>query len=228
MTPRRTFLILFIVNALVHVIGQAGHVQILIDVTKPLILPFLSGYYVASSSFPRSFILLTALFACWIGDIALMFTGYSEVWFMTGLGAFLVGHIYFIITYRQFRTESIEAGLLPTQKIRFSLPVVLAGTGLIVVLYPGLGGLKVPVVIYATAIIVMVMNAIFRFGRTPSMSFWLVLFGALMFMVSDSILAINKFMGGIKMSGVLVMTTYITAQYLIIEGLLKHKDQPTP
>lgn len=225
MTPRRIFLILFISNALVHIIGQAGAVQILIDVTKPLLLPFLAGYYVASSSFPRSFILLTALFACWLGDIALMFTGYGELWFMTGLVSFLIGHIFFVITYRQFRSESIESGLLPVQKIRFSLPVVLAGTGLIVVLYPVLGPLKVPVVIYSTAIIVMVMNAIFRFGRTSSMSFWLVLAGALMFMASDSLLAINKFMGGIKMSGVLVMATYISAQYLIVEGLLKHKDR---
>lgn len=225
MSSRRIFLILFISNALVHVIGQGVGVQILIDVTKPLILPFLAGYYVASSSFPRSFILLTALFFCWIGDIALMFTGYGEIWFMTGLVSFLFGHIFFVITYRQFRSESIENGLMPVQKIRFSLPVVLAGTGLIAVLYPVLGALRIPVMVYATVIIVMVMNSIFRFGRTPSMSFWLVFFGAVMFMVSDSILAFNKFIGGINMSGVWIMATYISAQYLIIEGLLKHKDR---
>lgn len=225
MTSRRIFLILFILNALVHVIGQAAAIQILIDVTKPLILPFLSGYYVASSAFPRSFILLTALFFCWIGDIALMFTGYGEIWFMAGLVSFLFGHVFFVLTFRQFRSGEIEAGLMPVQKFRFSLPVVLAGTGLIVILYPVLGALKVPVVIYATAIIVMVMNAIFRFGRTPSMSFWLVMSGALAFMASDSILAFDKFIGGIKMGGVWIMTTYITAQYLIVEGLLKHKDR---
>lgn len=225
MTPRRIFLILFLSNALVHVFGQGMGVQILIDVTKPLILPFLAGYYVASSSFPRSMQLLAALFACWVGDIALMFAGYGEVWFMDGLVAFLVGHVLYVITYRRFRWESTETGLSPVQKIRFSLPVVLAGTGLIVVLYPVLGALKVPVAIYATIMMIMMMNAIFRFGRTPSKSFWLVLLGALLFMASDSILAINKFMAKIEMSGVLIMTTYISAQYFIVEGLLKHKDR---
>ena len=225
MTSRRIFLILFLSDALVHVIGQVMAVQILIDVSKPLILPFLGGYYGASSAFPRSFILVGALFACWIGDVALMFVGYGEHWFMTGLVAFLIGHVLFVITYRQFRWDSIEVGLSPIQKIRFSLPVVLAGTGLVTILYPGLGGLKIPVIIYATAIMVMVMNAIFRFGRTPSKSFWLVLLGALLFMLSDSILAINKFRGGIEMSGVWIMITYISAQYCIVEGLLKHKDR---
>jgi uncharacterized membrane protein YhhN len=210
-------------NALVNLVGQFGDIQILSDVTKPLIMPFLVGYYVASTTFPRSIPLMIALLACWIGDIALMFTGYSELWFMVGLASFLIGHIFYITIYRQFRWESIETGLMPVQKIRFSLPVVLAGTGLIVILFPSLGGLKVPVMIYATATMVMVMNAIFRFGRTTSKSFWLVLAGAIIFMASDAILAINKFIGEIKMGGVWIMLTYITAQFLIVEGLSAHR-----
>jgi uncharacterized membrane protein YhhN len=212
-------------NALVNLVGQFTDVYILSDVTKPLIMPFLVGYYVASTTFPRSIPLMIALLACWIGDIALMFAGYGETWFMLGLASFLIGHIFYILIYRQFRWESIATGLMPVQKIRFSLPVVLAGTGLIVILYPSLGGLKIPVVIYATAIMVMVMNAIFRFGRTTPRSFWLVLAGALLFMASDAILALNKFLGGIKMGGVWIMLTYITAQFLIVEGLSRHSDR---
>jgi uncharacterized membrane protein YhhN len=224
MTSRRIFLILFLVDSAINLAGNLLGIQILMDVSKPLIAPFLAGYYVASSVPYRSIPLMMALLASWIGDVSLMFVGYSQAWFMAGLAAFLIGHIFFIISYRQFRWESDENGLMPVQKIRFSLPVVLAGTGLIVILYPALDGLKFPVVIYAVAIIVMVMNAIFRFGRTNPKSFWFVLIGAILFMASDSILAINKFVGEIEMGGVWIMLTYIAAQFLIVEGLSSHRD----
>ncbi|MEI9918020.1 MAG: lysoplasmalogenase [Bacteroidota bacterium] len=214
--------ILFVADALANLVGNLAGISILSDVTKPLIVPFLLGYYVAGSEFPRSKPLMIALIACWLGDVALMFVGLKASWFMTGLVLFLAGHIFYIITYRQHRSESEENALLPVQKIRFSLPVVLAGTGLVVILFPVLGALKFPVIIYATAIMVMVMSAIFRFGRTNSKSFWLVLTGAVLFMVSDSILAINRFLGAIEMGGVLIMLTYIAAQFLIVEGLRQH------
>jgi uncharacterized membrane protein YhhN len=89
-------------------------------------------------------------------------------------------------------------------------------------LFPVLGGLQFPVIVYATAIILMVINAIFRFGRTNAKSFWLVLSGSILFMVSDSILALNKFLGEIEFAGILIMLTYIVAQFLIVEGLRKH------
>lgn len=224
MTSRRIFLILFLVDAVVNLAGEFLDIQILSDVSKPLIAPFITGYYVASSVPYRSIPLMIALLACWIGDVALMFVGYSQAWFMAGLTAFLIGHIFYIIAYRQFRWESNENGLLPVQKIRFSLPVVLAGTGLIAVLYPVLDGLRFPVMIYAVTIMIMVMNAIFRCGRTNSKSFWFVLTGGVLFMISDSILAMNKFKAEIEMGGVWIMLTYISAQFFIVEGLSSHRD----
>lgn len=223
MSSRKVLLVLFFVNALVHLLAQLLDVSLLGTITKPLIIPLLFGHYMVSVTW-RSTPLMIALIACWIGDVALMFVSEGQMWFMVGLGSFLVGHVFYIITYRQFRSESSAYELLPVQKIRFSLPVVLAGTGLIVILYPVLGGLKFPVIVYATAIMVMVMNGIFRFGRTTSRSFWMVLSGALLFMTSDSILAINKFLGAVQMGGLLIMLTYIAAQYFIIEGLRQHES----
>lgn len=220
---RNVFIVPFVITAIVNIVGEVTSIGILSVISKPLIVPFLGGYYMAGGSIPRSKPLLLALFACWIGDVSLMFVGLNDVWFMIGLGSFLIGHLLYIITYRQHRSENTEHELLPVQKIRFSLPVVLAGTGLVAILFPVLGGLRFPVTLYSIAIIVMVMNAIFRFGRTTTKSFWLVLAGAILFMLSDSILAINKFSGAMKMSGVLIMLTYISAQFLIVEGLRKHE-----
>jgi uncharacterized membrane protein YhhN len=215
--------IVFFVNALIHVGAQLLPSGELIQlITKPLIVPLLIAYYFSSTKY-RSSIAVVALFACWAGDVALMFVPVDPVWFMVGLGSFLVGHICYILTYRQFRYDATEFELMPVQKIRFSLPIVLAGTGLIVVLYPVLGGLRFPVMIYALTIIIMVMNGLFRYGRTNSASFWLVFGGAILFMISDATLAINKFLMPVSLAGFWIMLTYIGAQWMIVEGLVEHQ-----
>lgn len=219
---RNVFIIPFVITAIVNLAGDFTGVAILSDISKPLLIPFLGGYYMAGKSIYRSKPLLIALFACWVGDVSLMFVGLNSNWFMIGLLSFLIGHIFYIVTYRQHRGESTDHELLVPQKIRYSIPVVLAGTGLVVILFPVLGGLQFPVMIYALALIVMVMNAIFRYGRTSSRSFWMTLIGSVFFMISDAILAINKFLGAIEMGGVYIMLTYITAQFLIVEGLRSH------
>ena len=76
--------------------------------------------------------------------------------------------------------------------------------------------------VYALILIVMVLNSVFRYGRTINASFWLVFVGSIFFMLSDSVLAINKFFSPVTAAGFWVMSTYILAQFLIIQGLLKH------
>jgi uncharacterized membrane protein YhhN len=69
----------------------------------------------------------------------------------------------------------------------------------------------------------MAMQALFRYGRTNSKSFTLVFAGAISFMLSDSLLAINKFMQPLPLAGLAIMFTYILAQYLIVEGVVRHE-----
>jgi uncharacterized membrane protein YhhN len=153
----------------------------------------------------------------------LMFADRDEAFFMMGLLAFLIGHILYIFTYRQHQSGDPEKGLLSTQKIRYSFPVILAGTGLIVILFPTLRGLKLPVLVYSVAIMIMVITALFRYGRTNTDSFWLVFGGSVLFMISDSILALNKFYSPIPLAGFLIMLTYSAAQYLIVKGIIRHR-----
>jgi uncharacterized membrane protein YhhN len=71
----------------------------------------------------------------------------------------------------------------------------------------------------------MVLNAVFRYGRTSSAGFWFALAGAVLFMISDSLLAINKFMNPLPQASLFIMLTYIAAQYLIVEGILRHVEE---
>lgn len=222
---KKIFLILFILVSAGEIISTLMDVPVLHTFCKPAIMIMLGLYYWASqrsATEPLSIPLIIAiLFSC-AGDILLMQKS-DEKFFMFGLGAFLVAHLFYILTLRQHRLENSPEALHGLQKIRFAFPVILAGTGLVAILYGHLGGLKVPVIVYATVITVMVLNALFRFGRTNTLSFAMVFGGAILFMISDSLLAINKFLESMPMAGFWVMSTYIGAQFFIVQGLLKHK-----
>jgi uncharacterized membrane protein YhhN len=192
-------------------------------ICKPLIMLTLGLLY-ATHCERRSLMVWLAIISSFAGDTALLFESRDAMFFIAGLGAFLIAHIFYIVAYRQHQDDSEENALRGVQKIRFAFPIVLAGTGLIVVLYPSLGTLQIPVVLYALVLIIMVVNAVFRYGRTGSASFGLVLAGSILFMISDSLLAINKFFSPIAAASLWIMSTYILAQYFIIRGLCSHTD----
>ncbi len=189
-------------------------------IAKPLIVLGLIGHYSFHST-KRSSIFIGALAFCWGGDVLLLFHG--DIFFMCGLASFLIGHIFYIVCYRQFQNQDRSTELLGPQKVRFSLPIILGGTGLVVILYPVLGDLRVPVMIYALVLTLMVLNALFRYGRTSMKSFLFIFLGATLFMASDSMLAINKFLRPFASSEVAIMLTYGVAQFLIVAGVLAHE-----
>jgi len=172
----------------------------------------------------RSWIVIGAIFFSFIGDSLLMYDHVSEMYFMVGLGAFLVAQLCYIISYRQHRGDTTGSAVMNVQRVRLAFPIVLAGTGLVFVLYPKLEELLIPVMVYALVLVLMVLSALGRMGRTINASFWMVFAGAVSFMVSDSLLAINKFLQPVAGAGFWIMLTYIGAQLLITKGLIKHAN----
>lgn len=188
---------------------------------KPLIMLGLVAHYWLHVK-QQNTVFIVALLFCWAGDCFLLFQSVQPIYFMAGLGSFLVGHMLYIFAYQQHRWPAGQ-GLMGPQKIRFTLPIVLAGTGLVVVLYPVLGDLKSPVMLYALIITLMSIQALLRFGFTSTKSFGLVFGGAVLFMISDSVLALNKFLEPIASASGWIMLTYCTAQFLIVAGILEHE-----
>ena len=214
----------FLAVSIGEMISLVAHIELLQTICKPLIIITLIIAYLSTvSSEERSRTLLFALFFSGAGDILLMFPDDKGSFFMMGLIAFLISHVFYIFTYRQHQHDETENRLQGIQKVRLAFPIILSGTGLIFVLYPALGDLKIPVMVYALVLVVMVLNALLRFGRTTSPSFWMVFSGALLFMFSDSLLAINKFLEPLAFGSLWIMATYISAQYLIVKGLIAHK-----
>lgn len=217
-------LTLFFIVALGELLAIAMGLEGLQLVCKPLIMPALGAYYFAASKEGGHLArpVVAAIVFSWIGDVCLMFQDNNEMYFVAGLGAFLIAQLCYIKAYSLHAQKKEGTGLHGVQKFRFSLPVVLAGTGLVTILYPHLGAFKIPVLLYALVLTVMVLQALFRYGHTNTPSFWFVFLGALLFMVSDSLIAVNKFLSPFGLAGLSIMATYILAQFLIASGLRLH------
>lgn len=210
-------------------VGRLLDDQLMDYIFKPLLMIWLLGYFFTQlrtkqlpiNSFAR--LIICALIFSWFGDISLMLVDKAGVFFMIGLGNFLIAHLLYIFAYQNSVTQSQNSGFITKQPI-WVLPFVLLGTSLYLYMYPYLNELMIPVLIYTTVIVFMAIAALNRKGCTSGESFRWVFYGALIFIVSDACIAINKFVNPIPQAGFIIMVTYIGAQYLIVQGSLKQLD----
>ena len=185
---------------------------------KPLLLPFLIIATYKSKPFESKKWLLLALLFSWIGDIILMFADKGELYFIFGLVSFLVAHLQFIVLFIKQKPETnykknsfFWIGFLATLAYLASL---------LLLLFPTLGDLKIPVFVYAATISLMLIEAIKGYFSWQKPTNAVILIGAIFFVTSDSILAINKFYSPLPSASFLIMFTYSVAQYLITSGIL--------
>ena len=88
----------------------------------------------------------------------------------------------------------------------------------------GLEDMLIPVITYVIAILTMAITASLRKGNVSNLSYNLVLIGALLFMISDSFIALNKFYTSVPYEHIIIMSTYALAQYCIVIGVLKQNQ----
>ncbi|MDQ6529157.1 lysoplasmalogenase [Flavobacterium sp. LHD-85] len=186
---------------------------------KPILIPIIGFGAYFYRKFPSQNILLAALTLSWLGDVILLFTDLGEIYFILGLVFFLMAHIIYCILFNKQRR--IRKKQNKPLFIFGSILIAVYLIGMISVLMPHLGDLEIPVSIYASIISIMLLFAFNGFLVWEKPGNQLVFFGALFFVISDSILAVNKFYVPIPKSSFFIMLTYLLAQYLIVVGVLK-------
>ncbi|GAC1440762.1 MAG: hypothetical protein NVSMB55_06600 [Mycobacteriales bacterium] len=161
--------------------------------TKPLLMPVLMR------GKPRP--VQRALALGGLGDVALL--GPGQAAFTAGLGSFLAGHVAWLAALRPHTTGALRRRPLA------SAPYLLAWAGLNAHLWPRTGKDRIPVLIYSTALLGTALAAADT-GRAD------VATGGALFLVSDALLALEKF-GDVHLPGheALVMATYTTGQALL-------------
>jgi uncharacterized membrane protein YhhN len=213
------FLIVFVLQLYAEYSGSTS----LRTFTKPLIVIVLATWLVSTTKLKGRFhkrILVGLIFAL-IGDVLLMNQEVQSNFFIYGLVAFLLCHIFYI------RAFVLDHKSNPDYKNPYFLWAVGAFaifcSGLFFYLQPSLKAMQFPVLMYAIIITVMAIMAVNRYGKVNVFSFKLIFYGALFFLLSDSVLAVNKFSQPIPQSGALIMASYMIAQYLIVYGTVERK-----
>lgn len=189
-------------------------------ISKPLLMPILMYFFWINTKPMQSMFakfIMGALALSWLGDIFMMFQG-KEIFFILGLGSFLLAHIFYIVSFTR-RKDGKGKGFVLSQPL-WMFPFLIFGGGLYYWLYPDLGEMKAPVVLYATAITMMAITALDRKGRVNDLSFRYIFIGAVLFVISDSLIALNVFKGGLNYEAFFIMAFYCLAQWLIVLGAL--------
>lgn len=143
------------------------------------------------------------------GDALLAYDG--ERLFVPGLASFLATHVLYAVVF-VLAAKGAATPVSPGRKVMFAvIPTFAAAYS--AVLWPNLGGLAIPVMLYIAAIVVMtVLSLRVRAIEVP--------LGAVLFMVSDSLISLEKFLWQAAWVGPLVWITYALAQLMITRGML--------
>jgi uncharacterized membrane protein YhhN len=96
---------------------------------------------------------------------------------------------------------------------------------LMYILWPHLGPMKVPVLLYGITISVMLSAAMWQYQKLDNKTALFFILGATLFVISDSLLALNRFREPFAMAGISIMATYILAQLFIVMGAIKLQVQ---
>ena len=165
------------------------------------------------------------LFLSWLGDIALMIDEQFPILFVVGLGAFLIAHIGYALGFAQNITTSgkpLDLG----RSVLIAVPFALFTGTFFYYIKDGIPSeLFAPVLAYTVVISIMGMAAAIRFDHVDSKSYNWIVIGAILFILSDCVIAVNKFYYDFDYDAVLNMALYLTGQFMITAGAVFYMNE---
>jgi uncharacterized membrane protein YhhN len=212
------FFFIYCLISLLHIYFVFTNNTLLIHITKPALMPLLIITVYAETGLRGNLskIFLAALAFSWLGDIVLM----SDGLFIWGLVCFLIAHLFYIIYLLLIKGPP---GLIQYQPL-FSIPIVVYWILLAGLLNDFWEALKIPVFIYGAVICAVWAVAFNLFWKIDKKIAALFFFGSFQFVLSDSILAINRFVYPFDVLPVLVMIIYCSAQFLLTLGCIRYSN----
>lgn len=182
-------------------------------ITKLLLMPLLlTVYCIATESIALGIVI--ALCAGFLGDLFLLKVDETN-YFMIGLSCFLIGHIFYISSILKNAQWNI---------VQYAIILVVMLIALLF-MYRYLirrmpKNLQVSGLVYMFALLCLFGSSFIVFWQNPSTTYTMLVIGALMFCLSDFLLAKSTFLGKIKNENFYIMITYIAAQTLIVVSFM--------
>jgi len=224
----KNFSILYYALVVVFMLTVIFNLELVHYIVKPTFMVLLMAFH--RNQLPERFgtfskLIQFGLFFSWIGDIALMFDEKMPILFVVGLGAFLVAHVgYFFAFINSIKTSGIpfnfgRAALLGLPFAVFTVPFFLY-------MKDGLpADLFGPVLAYTVVITIMGIGSAIRSGHAEKKNFQWILIGAILFILSDCVIAINKFVYDFEYDAILNMALYLSGQFMITVGAIYYAQQ---
>ena len=225
MTTSTYFMIGFFTLFVIHLIGELliiknkenKNLMLIRYLSKPLLMPLLACFYFFDN-LSLDWLVILGIAGGFIGDVCLMIPdpNGTKRFFRIGLISFLLGHLFYIIAL----ILMIDFSRFQWWSIFLTIPYIAIGA----VVYPRLikhtGKMKIPVTFYLIVIILMGISTPLLWGSSEPIGVILLMMGALVFIVSDTINAFNKFAKEIPYERLYTMSTYLLGQFLLVLGFL--------
>ena len=209
------FKILFVIISLLDILGLLIHVALLELIAKPFIIISLMAIYLSTVK-NKNYWFLAALFFSFLGDVFLLD---NNDMFLFGIAAFLITQLIYIKIIIGYLHHSSKS-----QKLQAILPFAIYFILLIYLLIDNLGEYLIPVLVYGLTISVFGIVSLLNYIINKSQTSKLLLFGAFLFIASDSMIAFDRFYESKGIYSVLIMITYILAQYLICRYMISKSN----
>ena len=210
---KKIALFVFVLVSVLDIIGIMFKVESLLFLFKPFIILSLLFLYL-KSVFEINKLYAIALIFSFFGDVFLMYPG--QFFFKIGLVSFLIAHLLFIKIVLN-RIEKVTFFNILKAVVPFGIFLSM----LIFTIKDSLNELLIPVLVYGFAISTFGVVSLIGYLETKTIQSIWMLIGVIIFMISDSILAINKFYYPAHIFEVGIMMTYIIAQYLIFKSMVQ-------
>ena len=210
--------LLFLVISLVEVTSLALGNEAVHPWLKPLLIPSLAAAALLAL-LPEHKGRETTLLAIGLafhtaGDILLLLDHLGFIWFALGLGAFLVGHFFYLAVLL-----GGMKGLRGWKEILCLVaPVIL--TPFVVSLFNAEGAMRIALCLYCVTLMSLVSAGVLWLLRGRPLG-WRIVFGGVLFILSDALVGLNAFSGvDFPLRHALVIATYLAAEWLLVSGMV--------
>jgi uncharacterized membrane protein YhhN len=207
-----SLIVLAVVSAALHIQAEYRAARARVYLFKPLTVVLIIAIALRSPASVYKYMILAGLLFSLAGDIFLML---PRDRFIAGLVSFLVAHLFYIAA---FTIDGARGGA----SLLYAFLLLVYGGVMLWLLFPHLGKMKVPVIVYMLVILLMVWQASNRWMKSEALSGLLAFAGACLFAVSDSALALNRFRRSFRSAQLLILSTYYAAQSLIALSVALH------
>ena len=219
---KRVFTLLYVLILLIDLIAIALEHRTVSYITEPLLIVMLAVFFLANTQKIRiSFRILMMIALCFslAGNVALFFEHMGEQYFIIGLAAYLVTHLAFILFFLAIRYDNF-----PLPNCKWPTIFLIEGALLLFIfsMLPYLGDMSLLVIVYAVFISFTLLTSIHAFRLREQSIGWRCIIGAVLFIISDSLLAIDHFYHSVPAADVMTMATYGMALWGLGTGGLRY------